>query len=728
MIINQISLKKGKSSGISAILIIFLLFGVISDSIAQQDANWYFGRNAALSFLPNGNQPVPSVLTNNAMQTPEASATISDDAGNLLFYTNGFQVFNRNHQLMLNGDGLFGDISASQIAVVNQPGTKLYYIFTTDAFENDFIKGYYYSVVDMTGDNGLGDVFSKNNLLWPSCSERITAIRHANGTDVWVITNDLNSDIFRAWLITCNGLQTATPVISQLGEKMDQSPLMNVGVMKGSPDGRFLCQTHFPFTDANSLTSNFAQLFDFNNASGGISNPRLITFPNTTYNHCEFSPDSKQLYLTRKNNKQLDQLDISQPDLASILASRVSFPTTNPYYDIQLAMDERIYLTQGNQQLARINYPNLRGAACGFQRNAVNVSPGNVSVGLPSHINDIVGADNQGNGFSVTIVDSCAGIVQFNANTTLPGTIVWHWDFGDNTSSTLPNPLHTFANPKEQYTVTLTVTASGSCGNLIRSRIIRPSGLISPVANFSYKFVCDSAYIRFTNLSVDTAQPGISYLWDFGDNSFSTLSNPIHNYSLDGNYVVKLKIITGKPCTGDSISIPVNYSSFSINIPPDITVNYGQTVQLTTDTPADSYDWSPGKWLTDSTIRNPVSLPREDIQYFLVAKSGNCVATDSIKITVIQNDFFYMPTAFTPNADGNNDDIKPLINGRYQLREFSIYNRNGERVFTTALPGKGWDGKIGGIFQHTGVYVWTIKAIDPAGNLLDRKGLLTLIR
>ncbi len=721
-----------KLPGRLIIIRISVLLALVSPflSNAQTDANWYFGLKAALNFIPNGNQPVPVVLSNNAMETAEASATISDNNGNLLFYTNGVTVYNRNHEVMLYGDGLTGNPSACQIAVIPQPGSdKIFYIFYTDAFENDFLNGYNYSVVDMSGDGGLGAVISKNNLLWASCTERITAIRHANGTDVWLITNDANSNIFRTWLITCNGFSPLnSPVVSTVGEILNINPLMNVGVMKGSPDGRFICQTHFTFSDANSNVSNFAQFFDFDNSNGVISNPRKISFPATQYNHCEFSPDSKQLYLTRKNNKQLDQLDISQPDLASITASRVSFPTTTAYYDIQLAMDERIYLTQANSSLARINFPNERGAACNFQRNAINVNPGSVFVGLPSHINDIVGSNNQGNGFAYTILDSCTGRVQFTASTSLPGNITWLWEFGDNTSSGLQNPIHVFANPAAIYTVKLTVTASGSCGNLVRSRIIRPSGLIKPAAGFTHSFVCDSNYIRFSNTSLDTSQPGISYVWDFGDGQFSNLSNPIHIYQADGNYTVKLKINTGNSCTNDSISLPVLFSRFSISITPDQTINYGQSVSLNTNTAADSYDWSPGKWLNDSTIRNPVSVPYEDITYTLVAKNGNCSATDTVNITVIQNDYLYMPTGFTPNSDGKNDVIRPLINGRITLKEFSIYNRGGEKVYTTAVRGEGWDGRIGGVLQTSGVYVWVLNTLDVDGTPVSRKGTLTLIR
>jgi hypothetical protein len=96
---------------------------------AQTDAHWYFGRKAALNFNVNGNQSGPAVLSNNVMITPEASATISDNSGNLLFYTNGVIVYNRNHQIMANGDGLNGDASACQIAVVPLPGSDKLFIF-----------------------------------------------------------------------------------------------------------------------------------------------------------------------------------------------------------------------------------------------------------------------------------------------------------------------------------------------------------------------------------------------------------------------------------------------------------------------------------------------------------------------------------------------------------------------------------------------------------------------
>src|SRR6185369_955314 len=172
-------------------LILFLLICIDLSAYSQQNNNWYFGAQAGLNF----NGAVPSTLSNGAMNAPEGCSSISDKSGNLLFYTNGVTVYNRNHQTMLNGTALLGHVSAFQSCViVPVPNTdSLFYIFTTDAWENNFANGYRYHIVNMNHDNGKGEVVFKNgSLSAPSC-ERLTAARHANGVDVWVIGNDKSS-------------------------------------------------------------------------------------------------------------------------------------------------------------------------------------------------------------------------------------------------------------------------------------------------------------------------------------------------------------------------------------------------------------------------------------------------------------------------------------------------------------------------------------------------------
>ena len=110
--------------------LIFIFFFLSSTFLfAQGEANvWYFGENAGLDF--NSGSPVS--LNNGKLNTVEGCATISDNNGNLLFYTDGIIVYDRNHNIMQNGTGLHGDPSSTQSAlIVPKPlDPNIYFVFT----------------------------------------------------------------------------------------------------------------------------------------------------------------------------------------------------------------------------------------------------------------------------------------------------------------------------------------------------------------------------------------------------------------------------------------------------------------------------------------------------------------------------------------------------------------------------------------------------------------------
>src|SRR5690606_33959812 len=113
--------------------------------------------------------------------------TYCDREGNLLFYTNGIKVWNKNHGIMPNGTGLFGDFSSSQAAVIvpKPESPNLFYIFTTNAFETN--GGLRYSIVDMAANGNTGAVLDKNILLTSATCEKISVVRHSNNQDFWVV-------------------------------------------------------------------------------------------------------------------------------------------------------------------------------------------------------------------------------------------------------------------------------------------------------------------------------------------------------------------------------------------------------------------------------------------------------------------------------------------------------------------------------------------------------------
>ena len=201
------------------LLVVVVLMWNAKALYAQLEANnWYFGNYAGVSF--SSGEPI--ALLDGALSTREGCATISDTNGNLLFYTDGQTVWNKNHLLMQNGGGLLGHPSSTQSAIiVPKPGSNtIYYIFTVPQALN--YDGLRYSVVDMTLAGGLGAVTNqKNILLIQPVVEKVTAVRHANNIDIWVITHGRDNNTFYSFLITSAGVNMI-PVITTIVQFMDR--------------------------------------------------------------------------------------------------------------------------------------------------------------------------------------------------------------------------------------------------------------------------------------------------------------------------------------------------------------------------------------------------------------------------------------------------------------------------------------------------------------------------
>src|SRR5215831_18428293 len=284
-----------------ALILLSLHLFFLQSALSQGEANiWYFGRYAGMDF----NSGSPVAIRNSSMFTNEGCATINDKNGQLLFYTDGITVWNRLHQVMVNGTGLLGHFSSSQSAiVVPKPLTpNIYYVFTVDAMENAS-NGFNYSIVDMTLQSGLGEVIQKNiPLIQDTCLEKITAIKNCNGKDVWVIVHPWRGNQFKSFLVTSAGISTS-PVISNVGTPANIDFTNAAGCMKASPDGKKLAAAYERY-----FTMDFVEVYDFNAQTGIISNPVFIqgTSPpggigdDEGQYGVEFSPNNKLLYVSAK--------------------------------------------------------------------------------------------------------------------------------------------------------------------------------------------------------------------------------------------------------------------------------------------------------------------------------------------------------------------------------------------------------------------------------------------
>lgn len=339
--------------------------------------DWYFGQNAGLDFENAGGPvQVPSPL----MNAEEGCSVRSDEQGNLLFYTDGTTVYNRNHQVMPNGGGLSGGPSATQSGVIVQdPGNAdRYYVF----YINNAGSQSYYATVDMTLNGGLGDVVVKNTAIQAVGGEKIAAWPHANGTDIWVILVNQNNIFAR--LLTSGGLGAAvTSNITSSGRRYGQ--------MKFSPNGQQMAIAAYP----NSFSGYLVQLVDFNNSTGQFSNLRQWA-QDEPYG-VEFSPNGDYLYITDmgwgSSPGHIYQYTLAGNTTgAAIGASGISILSANHLFaSLQIAPDGKIYMATsvvGNNPrngLAVINAPDNPGVAANAVADQITFTGGAMSrSGLPN--------------------------------------------------------------------------------------------------------------------------------------------------------------------------------------------------------------------------------------------------------------------------------------------------------------------------------------------------------
>nr|WP_299069771.1 T9SS type B sorting domain-containing protein [uncultured Allomuricauda sp.] len=375
------------------LLIAFVFLGAFLGYSQGESTYWYFGNGAGLRFNEDGST---TALTDGKLSTLEGCASISDQEGNLLLYTDGRTVYNANHDVIANGTGLYGDSSSSQSAlIVPKPeDPSIQYIFTVDTStnESDSNFGFNYSEVDLESNGGQGYVRRKNINLLDFSSEKITAVlKDCSNRSVWVVTlapsgnDDFYLNTFYAYEVGPNGINS-TPVTSSFPEFQITDPR---GYLKFSPDGtKVAC--------ANSMSGLY--LFDFDVATGTVSNPLRISIPgeNRFPYGVEFSQNQQFLYVNASNNasreedetysSSLFQFDLSTYQTVE-LDRRETFRSA-----LQLGYNGKIYRTiaeeylTGTKFLGVIHNPNEGGPTANYQHNAISLEGKIGNQGLPPFI------------------------------------------------------------------------------------------------------------------------------------------------------------------------------------------------------------------------------------------------------------------------------------------------------------------------------------------------------
>lgn len=381
----------------------------------QQGNIWAFGFNSGLNF--NGATAVPY---NTSIVANEASASVCDASGQLLFYTNGTKVWDRNNILMPNGSGLqtlsTDNASSTQGAlIVPMPDSAhKYYIFSMTEY-GATNGSLFYSVVNMNLNSGFGDVQAGLKAIFvdSNFTEQMAAVRGQN-CELWLLTVS-RQDTLKSFRIDYSGLNTV-PVKSPV--------LFSRGIYEGvigsidvSPDRQKM-----------ALARGRVSLYDFNPLTGTCSNAMYLDTGYYHYSAC-FSPDNSKLYASNENGG-LNQYNLSAATPAQILASKYQVSSLR-FFALRRGPDQKVYVvnsTQANDNtLNTIHLPNLAGAACQYGNGPALLL--GLRIGLPTYV--IPGGVVRGEESSTTTISGSCGVINLNLTADTSGSN-YVWNDGSN--------------------------------------------------------------------------------------------------------------------------------------------------------------------------------------------------------------------------------------------------------------------------------------------------------
>lgn len=639
---------------------LILLFTSISAFSQKEASNWYFGVFAGIHFEDDG---TVNALPGSAMQTNEGCSSISDSGGNLLFYTDGRSVWDKNHVLMPNGNytadtGLFGDASSTQSAIIvpKKGDSNIYYIFTVDephhenaavypnqfsgtyedggtvpGEDDGFNNGFNYSIVDLSviGTNGsIGDVITRNIHLVTydpanaeevkyKCSEKVTALKNSTGTGYWVITHFINK--FYAFQVTADGVNE-TPVITQMNPLVPVSGYRrnSIGCIKASPNGRKIAIAHVQISTITGSTENngAAWLYDFDDATGILSNPLAIS-QNTMPYGVEFSQKTRKLYIAYDNGSGFGGVHQYNLLSSNIAASDVLVGATAQSGSLQLGPNGKIYRAVVNTPILDvINDPEEDGALCNYANSQVSLGGGLSFFGLPPFITSY---------FSVSILSTnkCLGDetkFQLNVDDSFD-TVAW--DFGDSVISAPTSNdtiIHTYA-AAGTYTVVATVVHQGETYTISSDITITPT----PIANAPMNLKeCDPNNDGITIFDLSQNTPLI-----LGNQSSTEHIVKYFNSEVDANENVaavnavaytnqtdpqriyaRINNSSNPECyqitsflvstLKSPVTNPINHEIICLNNPDGLTL-----IAVATNPMAYQYSWSTGETTSKITVHSP---------------------------------------------------------------------------------------------------------------------------
>ena len=425
-----------------------------------------------------------------------ANASMCDTEGNLLFYTNGIAIHNDLNELIENGDSLNPDpytefwvnggyLLPQGVLALPYPEAEDKYVLLHGVITptsppinlNSYIVfKLLYTVLDMSLNGDEGKAVEKNIVSVADTLDfgKITATRHANGRDWWILQQEHSTNRYHQLLLSPEGLTLTGSIHAGV------AAVSGLGQAVFAPNG----SKYIHFTTHTVQDGQFIDIYDYERCSGQLDNHISINYNDTAFSGgVAVSPNSRFLYVS--SNRYVYQYDLEAEDIEAsqevvavydgFLAPE-PFPLPVKFFLCQLAPDNKIYIsaTSGVPYLHVIHNPNAKGAACQMEKHGVQLPTLN-KFGIPNapfyglgpedgSPCDTLGIDHHPQADFRYVVEN-SEVDFYDYSRFFPTN--WHWTFGDGGSSTERDPVHTYA-ASGTYEVCLSVSNANASDTLCR--------------------------------------------------------------------------------------------------------------------------------------------------------------------------------------------------------------------------------------------------------------------
>ena len=704
----------------------FFLFPLLV--FGQKEGNhMIFGSGIWLDF---NHEPVEFKILNFGYSVWEGGITISDEDGNLILFSNGHDLYGRQHialtrNLRLLFNKQVSSTTSTQMQVVKKPKSQYtYYIFQPGWQGRPLM----YVELDLRRQDKIGAVVSIPYILYENTTEKITVIKHENNEALWVITHEFESNRFLVYKIDENGVDHE-PVISSVGHvhaDVNGRGSNAIGYMTSSIDGKKVALAVW--------TEGVVEVFDFDVATGKLSNPqKYFHRPEEGAYGIEFSPDGSKLYFTTEETKFLYQLDFSSGDPEKIQKSLMVLEDSTACA-LQIAPDGKIYYISfaGYPYIGTISKPNSKGFECEPNRRGIYTSfDATPSYGMPDMTHHIIYPEIMHDGFC----EKSPTTFWLYDSTNVKEII---WDFGD----TLPGienysdsfvADHTYFQGGD-YLVTAFLTYDNNVRDTIS--LLVNIGTLPPIDLGNDTLLCegqtmtiqlwdslisyywmDGLGIHYERIDRRGKYWGTAYddlCWNSDTLSVEYLAKPelaLNDTSLcqDQDMLVRLPAEENTKYTWNDgvgwherlISKPGNFSVtasnkcgitrkyFSVSYIDPLRVDLGedlilckdQQVTLNVGQPNSTYLWHDGHEGEKYTFNSSGT--------YWVNVTNRCeTVSDTILVSEIYPNDLFIPNIITPNGDNINDNF--VIPSPMAGSEIHIYNRWGKEVYMNPSYQNNW--------------------------------------